>query len=198
GAVLALDRLRTKNGDTIWLTAPVKKAPLDTPICEIEISEERGVWRRKLFACIEQNLSKNPHWSSCREFIESWIFDSTLSKLSDLNIQFIESVSKQLGLSTQFRRSSELAVTGKRTDKLLGLCQHFDASRYLSNAGSAVYLEDERARFEEIKVELVFHSWEHPVYNQNGSGFVSHLSVVDPLACLGWNESTNLINVSQA
>lgn len=182
------NRVRTKSGDLIWLSVPIKKAPLATKICAIEISEGNGVWRKKIFRSIEQNLSKAPYWEECEEFLRSVLLEKIQDSLAELNMEFIREVAKKLAPSTELLRCSNLNAQRAREEKLLSLCEKLGAERYYSNAGSAVYLEEEREKFESRGIRLEFQKWSHPEYRQNGPGFVSHLSVVDALACLGWDE----------
>ncbi len=187
------NRIRTKNGESIWLSVPIKKASLETKIFAIEIAEGNGVWRKKIYKSIEQNLSRAPFWSECDELLSRTLLDGSKSNLAELNIGFISEAAKKVAPSTELLLCSDLDVQGVREEKLLNLCEKLSADRYYSNAGSAVYLEEEREKFEARGIRLEFQEWEHPEYRQNGPGFVSHLAFVDALACLGWDGVKNTV-----
>ena len=54
------NRIRTATGWS-WLTVPVKKAPLETPIMDIEIDNSRP-WGENHMKGLSQNYSKAPHF----------------------------------------------------------------------------------------------------------------------------------------
>lgn len=192
------NRIRTKNGESIWLSVPIKKAALETKIFAIEIAEGNGVWRKKIYKSIEQNLSKAPFWSECDELLCRTLLDSSKANLAELNIEFISEVAKKVAPLTELVRCSDMKTEGVREEKLVNLCEKLGADRYYSNAGSAVYLEEERGKFEGRGIRLEFQVWRHPEYRQNGPGFVSHLSMVDALACMGWAELEKTLSKQKA
>jgi len=59
--------------------------------------------------------------------------------------------------------------------------------------GSKVYLEEEKHLFTEVGIEVMYQTWEHPIYRQLGQGFVSHLSVIDALMNIGPEATRSLI-----
>lgn len=186
------NRIRTRKGDIQWLSVPIAKAPLDTAISEIEIAPNPPGWKEKQYKTILTHLRTAPHFSEVEQMLEGH-FQGSQSHLADLNISFISTVARELGIDTELVRSSRLTSEGKKADLLLNLCEELGADHYYSNAGSAVYLEAERERFESNGIELEFQDWTHPVYDQLGRGFVSHLAVIDGLSCMGWDRCRELI-----
>ena len=76
-------------------------------------------------------------------------------------------------------RSSQLDVPGRKTERLVALCEKFNATDYLTGDAARDYL-DER-QFEDAGVRVHWHNYEHPVYDQGTEEFVPYLSVVDLL-----------------
>lgn len=178
------NRIRTPNGEVLWLSVPVKQQPLETIVKDIQIASNPPLWRKKQLKTIYANLQKAPCISEVRRIVGS-VFDKNHSNLADMNIDFIKILSRELGIERHFVRSSELSVKGKREELLLNLCKYFECDRYYSNAGSAVYLEKSRSAFSENGILLEFQQFEHPIYEQQGAGFISHLSVIDAIAAVG-------------
>jgi hypothetical protein len=180
------NRVRTTQGDVQWLSVPVSNQPLSTPIQTIHIAPSPPGWRRKQLKTLEQHLRRTPFFEETETLYKTVLGESaTHTFLADLNIEFIQATSQMLGIDTHLVRCSDLPVDGKRADFLLNICQHFGATTYLSNAGSAVYLEASRSDFSAAGVNILYQDWPHPEYSQNGPGFVSHLSCVDAIACMG-------------
>lgn len=180
------NRLRTPQSDIQWLSVPVSSQPQSTAICDMHIAPDPPGWRRKQVKTLEQHLRRAPFFEAAQALYQTVLGEAaTHTLLADLNIEFIQATSQMLGIDTHIVRSSELPVEGKRADLLLNICQHLGATTYLSNAGSAVYLEVSRSDFSAAGVNIRYQDWPHPEYSQNGPGFVSHLSCVDAIACMG-------------
>jgi hypothetical protein len=180
------NRVRTTQGEIQWLSVPVSSQPLNSPIRDIRIAQNPLGWRRKQVKTIQQHLCRAPFLKEAEALYQTILGDTASHcMLAEMNIDFIQAVTHALGLDTRLIRCSELPVGGTRAGLLLDVCRHFGADTYLSNAGSAVYLEASRDEFAAAGVKIVYQQWPHPEYKQTGAGFVSHLSCIDAVACLG-------------
>ena len=112
--------------------------------------------------------------------------------LADLNLELIQWLASELGIRKEIRKSSELNVDGKKTELLVALCGAVGAKRYLSAAGSKEYIEENNL-FPSAGIELIYHSYDHPVYPQQYGTFLSHLSVLDLLFNVGGKEALAVI-----
>lgn len=188
------NRIRTGKGELIWLSVPTEAHPLKTPLNEICVALNPPGWRRKHVKTIEQNLGRAPFFDQAQAMYRVVLGDKADQyKLADLNCDFISTVSSELGLKTRLLRASQLPVTGSRVELLLNLCRYLGASNYYSNTGSAVYLENSRADFEDAGITISYQRWEHPTYKQGGQGFVSHLSCIDAFAFFGKVNAANAV-----
>ncbi len=100
-------------------------------------------------------------------------------KLADLDIELVESISKMLGINTEFVLSSELNVKGDRLERLVDICLKLGADRYLTGDSAKDYMDEEAFAARGIEVE--YQGYRHPDYPQLYGEFVSHLSIVDLL-----------------
>jgi hypothetical protein len=80
-------------------------------------------------------------------------------------------------------RSSKLGITGERSQRLLDLCLHFGASRYLTGDAAKSYLDVEL--FKQSGVEVLWQNYKHPVYPQQHGAFIPYLSALDLLLNCG-------------
>jgi hypothetical protein len=80
-------------------------------------------------------------------------------------------------------RSSQLPVEGKRSERLLQVCRHFGAARYLSGSAARAYLDVDL--FERHGIAVEWQDYRHPVYSQQHGAFMPSLSVVDLLLNCG-------------
>jgi hypothetical protein len=77
-------------------------------------------------------------------------------------------------------KSSEMKITGAKSDMVLNLCREVGADVYLAGTGASKgYLD--LAAFERAGVRVVWQDFEHPRYRQQSAGgsFIEKLSALD-------------------
>lgn len=179
------------NGQPHWLSVPVCKTALDTRIKDIVI-DDRKPWRRKHINMVSQSYGRCPHKDDLKPIL-GVISDTENVFLSDLNRKIIRTACGYLGLSPKFSLSSDLGVAGGRTARLTAMCRVLECNEYFSPPGSADYLAKD-ADFSVDDVTLRFQSFVPKPYPQVGSrDFISHLSIVDVVAHLGWSGAADYV-----
>ena len=171
------NRIRTPTG-WMWLTVPVLKDGVQSPIFRVAKVNESTGWRLKHWKAILSSYERAPHFDEYRGFFEAF-YSEPHDSLLEVNVALIKYVAKQLGLTTPARYASELEPEGKKTELLLDICRKTAASHYLSGPTAKNYLRPEL--FEAQGVELEFHEYKHPTYEQRFPGFFSYMSSIDLL-----------------
>ena len=179
------------NGSPQWISLPIKHNKLSQSISETEFLDT-GRWCEKLAKGFKQNYGKHGHYTEVQNILDLLTFHRG-EKLSDLNEKVIRYMAAKLEITAHLHRAGELGVVGVRSARLISLCEHVGAKEYLSPVGSAGYLFEDG--FEEnLKTRLRFQEYSPQKYNQKGSNeFVSHLSIVDVIANLGWDGARQYI-----
>ena len=103
--------------------------------------------------------------------------------LVDLDLVLAAQMAEWLGVRTQVERSSFLGIEGERSERLLRICQRFEATRYLSGNAAKTYLDV--ALFERNGIEVTWQDFRHPTYPQVQGAFVPFLSAIDLLLNCG-------------
>jgi hypothetical protein len=166
----------------VWLTVPVLHSGRSgQSILEVEI-DDRQDWRRKHIATITQSYARSPLLSAILPRFRE-LLGRPWPRLVDLDLAMIAWLAAELGIATRCHRASELGVGGDRNERLLSLCRHFGATRYLSGNSAQDYLDVER--FRAAGIEVAWQDYVHPTYDQLHGDFVSHLSVLDLLLNVG-------------
>lgn len=186
------NRNRVLLGEAVhWLTVPVRHTSMFQRIDETEV-DDRQPWRKKHLTLLRQVYGKHPHATDMLAAV-SLIQDTSLVRLADLNIALITQFARHLGLTPTFLRSSELGISGKRTDRLIELCHALGCDEYLSPRGSADYLGEDRF-MERTDTTLLFQHFIPSPYSQpHSGGFVGYLSILDVVANLGWPECARYV-----
>jgi len=87
---------------------------------------------------------------------------------------------KCLGINTPIVYSSDLGISTKKDQLIIDLCLKVEATTYLSGPLGRNYLSPKE--FEAAGIELTYHDYEHPVYQQfQGGAFLPYMSTVDLL-----------------
>lgn len=179
------NRIRTSQGSK-WISLPVSSSlRKETSLNSAIVHPEHRM--RKFTKTLRQE------YSSARAFqLEFPALAEHLSGISngaglaDVNIDFIHFAMNRLKINTKTARAQSLPKFDGRVMRLIDICRFYDADTYVSVPGSADYIGlDGMKCFEEAGVKLVFQRYDHPIYQQCGSSFLSFMSIVDLLLNAG-------------
>jgi hypothetical protein len=166
----------------VWLTVPVRHSGRSgQSILDVEI-DDRQNWQRKHVSTIGQLYGRAPFLPAILPRLEQ-LLDRPWGRLVDLDLAIIDWLAGELGIATPRHRACELAIAGDRNERLIDLCRHFGATRYLSGNSAQAYLDV--ARFKDAGIEVVWHGYAHPSYAQLHGDFVPYLSVLDLMLNVG-------------
>ena len=172
------NRIKTPNSE-IMLTVPVlTKGRFNQEIRDVEIDVSQR-FEKKHFNSIQLNYKNSKYYKLYIGELEE-IFISKTSRLANLNIKLIKWLSSKIGIKTKFISSSELDVSGSKTELLINICKKINANHYLSPIGSKGYIEKNNL-FTNSGIQLSYQNYQHPTYNQLFGDFIPYLSVIDLL-----------------
>lgn len=166
-------------GGWMYLTVPVK-VHAGQRLSEVEISQDNH-WSASHWRGIETSYRRAPFFDEYAGALSA-IYARRWSHLNDLNWELLSYLRAATGIGTPVVRSSQLAVQGEATDRLVAVCQAVGADAYYSGSHAAeAYLDV--AALEAAGIEVVLQQWVCPVYRQRfpGAGFIPDLSVIDLL-----------------
>ncbi|MBD2842452.1 WbqC family protein [Erythrobacter rubeus] len=189
------NRITGQNGET-FLTVPL------TGHSQNEQSTFVGTaiaadpkWSKTHLATIRHAYSKAPYFAEVHANLEA-LMSAGHATIGALNIDFITDTARLMGINTPFVHSSELAgIDGRKDDRLLSICRTIRSNTYVAAQGSAAYIERdlESGAFAGTDVDLRYHNFAHPIYQQLSDEFVSHMSVVDLLMNCGYSKALEII-----
>lgn len=165
-----------------WLTVPVRHHGLGQPRIMDAAIDVRAPWARKHLATLRQLYAKAP-------FVKQYLpeLEETLmrpwERIVDLDLAMAALLAKWLGLAPAVFQASQLNIEGEQSIRLLGICQHFGATRYLSGSAARDYLDV--GLFAQHGVDVEWQDYRHPEYPQQHGSFVPYLSAIDLLLNCG-------------
>lgn len=153
-------------------------------------------WRKKHAQSLKLTYARAPFGEEVLGIVLPIIENGRQKTLADINIELITCFCQYFGIKTNLIRSSELAIEGKKSERLIEICRRLDASHYYSPAGSRDYIEEEDL-FPRSGVALTYQDFPSRPYTQfNSNDFVPYLSTVDLAANLGKTASIAYIRRS--
>ncbi len=159
-----------------WVTCPLKRLALGELILSAEIDDSQP-WRRKLLRTLEANYGKAARFEAAMAILTPLIA-SPETNLAAFNIAAIEAIAGHLGVSAQFKRSSEIAHQGQATERLASLIKSAGGNAYLAGGGAEGYQEDDL--FQREGLQLVYQGFAPKPYGPPDR-FIPGLSVIDYL-----------------
>jgi hypothetical protein len=174
------NRIRASEGAQ-WLTVPVvSKGKYEQYISQVEVDEVQN-WRKKYLGSLQRAYAKTEGYGEYYEGLKA-VIERPWLKLVDLNIALIDYIIDVCRISRQCLLSSSLDTGSARgSDLILEICRQVGASVYISGPNGSNYLDI--AAFAGEGIRIVYHDYEHPVYEQPHSPFISHMSIIDALFC---------------
>jgi hypothetical protein len=174
------NRIKTPGG-LQWLSIPVHSKGVQlvaTPIKDVRIVPDIP-WNTKHWRTLQQNYGKAPHFKRYAPVLEKF-YTRRDELLADFTCDLTVALARELGLErTRFVRSSTLPAQGTKTDRLLSLLTHLDATHYVSGPSAKDYLELDKFAAAGIRVE--FMAYDYPEYPQLHGAFEPAVSILDLL-----------------
>ena len=172
------NKIRVKEG-TAWLTIPLatKGKFGNLEIQSLEFAQE-DKWLKKHWASLKMNYIKAPYFDQLGASYEG-IYSREWSCFMPFVRTLLTQHLSDLGINTPLVFSSEMEITGHKSDLVLNICKSLSAKSYLSGSQGRGYI-DEKA-FLDSGIFLQYQDYQHPTYKQAWAGFESHLGILDLL-----------------
>jgi len=190
------NRNRIKTADGLkWLTVPVEtKGKYGQAIKDTRISDSS--WREKHWKSLYHAYSKAPCFSQWATRIEDVYQDASDEALSQINYRFLTAICGILGIDTKITWSMDYAATGRKSERLLGICRQAGATEYLSGPSARAYLDE--SLFEEAGIDVLWMEYDgYPEYDQLYPPFEHRVTVLDLLFHTGTGAPDHMLNGSR-
>lgn len=164
-----------------WLVIPISHANGHfVPINESVVASDK--WRKKHLTKLRCAYGKAPFFREMFDLAEAIIFNDS-NNLAAINQAGLEMICRYLGINKEFVASSTLSCAGKKTDRLIEICNHFKADTYITGWGAKEYLEHER--FEALGINVQYPDYKCLPYAQLHGEFTPYVSILDMIAHCG-------------
>ena len=177
------NRIKSATG-TRWLTIPVRVQGLYSQRLD-ETTIADPAWADRHWDILKQSYGTAPHFAELAHAVENcYAACSRETLLSMINRMLLGLVCGLLDIRTPIRWSTDYAVSGSSTERVVSLCKEAQADVYLSGPRGRDYLDE--ARFQEAGVTLEYVDYDgYREYEQPYPPFDHHVSILDLLFCAG-------------
>lgn len=167
-----------------WITMPVKSGRLNRLIMDVRIGGSHNP--SKVINKIEETYKSHPHFEKFWPKIKSILLSyNNGDLLSELNINLIKSITETLGIDKNFYMSSDINKSTDKIERLIDINNYLNSKNYLSPIGAFGYLLDGVNLFSENNINIKFHKYNHPNYQDQRFPFNQGASVIDLLFTCG-------------
>lgn len=174
------NKIKTPKG-TEWLTVPVCYESRSQLIQQTKIDYSQN-WIKQHLNAWQVNYAKSLYYEDITKILTG-LSESNEETITQLNIRLIQRICDYLGISTPMVLSSDLALSGTKTDHLIDLLVKLNAKTYLSGPSADGYLDKDAFRRHGISLE--YKSYDYQPYSQLWGEFDGAVTVLDLIANCG-------------
>ena len=172
-------QLKTAHGIK-WLTVPVRRQA-GQMINEVEIDESSS-WRDGHLRSIDEAFRDAPFRADVVRIAHD-VLHADERRLSRLTTCSMKTVCAYLGLAPDVVLASEMAVSGRGTERLTDILLKLGATRYVTGHGAANYLD--HLAMEAKGIEVAYIDYALLPYPQSHGPFTPYVTALDAIAHVG-------------
>jgi len=182
------DKIKTPYGEK-WITVAVQKAPIESMIKNIALSNNVA-WRTDNLNLLRENYRRAPFFNEVFPHLEA-LYGFECEKLIDFNLKSIEMLLELFDIEIERKRASSLNPVGKGNELVVDILKKVDATAYLSGVGAKSYYDPKP--YEEAGIQVLWQEFKHPVYPQLHGEFIPYLSGIDLLFNCGIEKARKVL-----
>jgi hypothetical protein len=174
------NRIKTPQG-TEWISVPVQYRHVAQLICETGIDYSMP-WAEKHLRKWKTSYRKAAFLDDALDLL-SGLAPAAQRTISQLNIELTRRICEYLGIATPTVLSSDLGLSGHKTERLIDLLRKTGATTYLSGPSADAYLDKEA--FHRAGIGLEYKRYDYAPYPQLWGPFDGAVTVLDLIANCG-------------
>lgn len=182
------DKIKTEQGEK-WISIEIQKAPRDTLISDVMISEDDR-WKKRHLNLIQENYHRSEYFDEIMPYINE-LYTPSYKRMIDFNIASIDMLLNLFDIHIDMVFASDLHPVGRSNELLVDILNKIGIKRYLSGNGAKDYYNP--IPYKKAGIEVIWQDFRHPVYSQQYEGFIPYLSSIDLLLNCGIEKSRKII-----
>ena len=190
GSWINRNRILSENGDWNYLTVPVKRHHLHTPINEIKIADPN--WLEKFFRQLDHYRKVAPYYQTVIALMKDCLSERH-EHLYKINVLLFSKVASYLGIERPIHIFSEMNMVLQekpmgKSDWCWAIAEKCKAKEYINRPGGAAFYKEED--FSKRGIKLTFQHFENMVYETGKyRKFKPGMSILDVMM---WNSPSEI------
>lgn len=191
------NRVRGPHGP-VWLTLPARPTA-GQRIADVAL-DPAVPWSRKHLRTIRHGYGRSPHAGELLPALEA-AFDPSATRLTEASMPLVSFLAARFGIATPVVVSSAEQLERRYREafpespgashRIIAFMKALGATELLEGESGRAYIDLELFAAHGLRVE--FQRFDHPRYPQMHEPFVSHLSALDLLLCVGEAEARRVL-----
>lgn len=191
------NRVKGPNGPC-WLTLPARGRS-GQAIREVALDQSIP-WRRRHMKVLRNFYARGVAAKETLDALEA-VLDRPAEHVADVAIASIRFLAERFGATTPIVVSSDLGLEARYaerfpdrpgpTHRIIAYMEALGATELLEGESGQSYFDVEL--FEAAGMRVRFHKYNHPVYPQLHGPFLSHMSALDLLLCVGAERAAEVL-----
>ena len=163
-----------------WLTVPLEKFHLGERIDQVRPCASTD-WRGQHLRKLEQAYEEAPYAQDMLALVRT-VYEADYAHMGALALASMQAICSYLNipLSAKLRDSVELAVPGRKSDRVLAIVRQLHGSKYITGHGAKNYLA--HAEFEQHGITVEYMNYAMLPYRQLHGAFTPFVSSLDLIA----------------
>ena len=189
------NRILDSGGNPIYMTAPVRKMPRETPINKIEIDNSKD-WRGKIYGQLTAYKKRAPEYKDTIDIIHEIIDGFEGENLSKLNVRATSMLADAIGIKCKFDVFSEMNIdigeVNAPDEWALEISKSIGAKIYVNPPGGRDFFN--KCKYIKDNIELKFLESNLRPYIQRIGKWVPGLSIIDMMMFCKQDEIKDILN----
>lgn len=173
------NRILNAKGEAVYFTVPVEKAPRETPINRMKISNNFA-WQEKIYGQLSVYKKRAPFFKNVTDLVRT-VIEQEYQDVAKLAAASVIETCKYLGMDMKYDIFSGMQIpefTVKEPDEwALGITKAMGYDTYINPPGGKSFFQ--REKYARNGIQLWFLQQELVEYRQLGNPFVPGLSIID-------------------
>lgn len=177
------NKIRTPDGVT-WLSIPIdRKNSLTNRICDLKIAD--GSWQLIHLKSFNRFYKKTPYFDEIYPLLEKFYTQKIYLTLNSAAEAMLNILFDYFDLKPKLIWASNYELSGKNDDLLIEITKKFGGDAYISGPNGRDYIDE--SKFKQNNINLYYHDYEHPKYNQIWGDFFEYMTLWDMMFYYGKN-----------
>ena len=184
------NKIKVSDGSACWLSIPIDRKNSESDIIKDLLILNETDWRGDHLKSFELNYKNTPYYSEVIELLRAF-YSAEKEFLNDAIREMTDILVNYFGLKVNIVWASDYdCCKNTKDDMLVEITGYFNGNAYISGPNGRDYIN--REKFGNLNIKLLFHDYEHPVYNQLWGEFLPYMTIWDMMFYHG-KHTINLI-----